>query len=73
MLPLVLHHQIPLPLFHKIVLRSNVISRNIPPPASIPSIIFILIATSDSPYKNVIISPISNIVKLSLLGIIWNL
>ena len=32
----------------------NVISRNIPPPASIPSAIFIVIATSDNPYKNAI-------------------
>ena len=51
----------------------NVISRNIPPPASIPSAMFIAIATSDNPYRNAITKPISNIVKFSLFGIICNL
>ena len=48
-------------------------NKNIPPPISIPINIFIVIATSDNPYKNANIIPISNIVRLSLLGIICNL
>ena len=51
----------------------RVIIKNIPPPASIPSNIFIEIATFENPYKNANTKPISNIVRLSLFGIICNL
>ena len=63
----------PIASFPYITPPTNVISKNIPPPASIPSAMFIVIATSDSPYKNAITNPISNIVRFNLFGIICNL
>ena len=51
----------------------SVIAKNIPAPTNIPSTIFIVIATSDNPYKNAITNPTSNIVRFNLFGIICNL
>ena len=60
----------PIESFPNMNLLINVINKNIPPPASIPSNIFIVIAIFDHPDKNAIINPISNIVRFSLFGIV---